>query len=121
MPRILAGCFDLVCAFETIHDMDPVAALRAMRALRTDGGSVLVADERVADSFAVEAKHVDRFQFGWSALHCLTTTLSAPPAAGTGTVMRTPQFRAYALAAGFTDIEILPIENDFWRFYSLVR
>jgi SAM-dependent methyltransferase len=116
----LAGRFDLVCAFETIHDMcDPVGALRAMRSLRAEGGTVLVADERVADHFTVDADDVERFQFGWSALHCLPTALTAPPAAGTGTIMRTPVFRRYALEAGFTDVEVLPIENDFWRFYRL--
>jgi hypothetical protein len=44
----------------------------------------------------------------------------APPAAGTGTVMRTPTFRKYAQDAGFADIEVLPIDNDFWRFYRLL-
>lgn len=117
----LAGAFDLVCAFETIHDMnDPVGALRAMRSLRADGGTVLVADERVADEFTTEVDDGERFQWGFSALHCLPTARTAPPAAGTGTVMRTPTFRAYALEAGFTDVEVLPIENDFWRFYRLL-
>jgi hypothetical protein len=27
--------------------------------------------------------------------------------------------RAYANEAGFADVEILPIENDFFRFYRL--
>jgi hypothetical protein len=27
--------------------------------------------------------------------------------------------RRYAREAGFADAEILPIENDFWRFYRL--
>ncbi len=117
----LAGTFDLVCAFETIHDMcDPVGALRAMRALRADGGTVLVADERVADEFTIDVDDAERFQWGWSALHCLPTALTSPPAAGTGTVMRTPVFREYALAAGFSDVEVLPIDNDFWRFYRLL-
>lgn len=117
----LAGSFDLVCAFETVHDMcDPVGALRAMRSLRADRGTVLVADERVADAFTTDADEVERFQWGWSALHCLPTALTAPPAAGTGTVMRSPTFRQYALEAGFRDVEVLPIANDFWRFYRLV-
>jgi SAM-dependent methyltransferase len=116
----LAGSFDLVCAFETIHDMvNPVAALRAMRALRAPGGTVLVADERVADTFTTEVEDGERFQWGWSAIHCLPCALTDEPAAGTGTIMRTPTFRAYALEAGFDDVEVLPIENDFWRFYRL--
>ncbi len=116
----LAGSFDLVCAFETIHDMaDPVGALRAMRGLRAEGGTVLVADERVADDFSTEVEDGERFQWGWSALHCLPCALTEPPAAGTGTIMRTPTLRRYALEAGFSDVEVLPIENDFWRFYRL--
>ena len=117
----LADGFDLVCAFETIHDMcDPVGALRAMRALRRENGTVLVADERVADSFTLDADDAERFQFGWSALHCLPTALTDPPAAGTGTIMRTPMLRRYAEEAGFADVEVLPIDNDFWRFYRLL-
>lgn len=117
----LGGQFDLVCAFETIHDMcDPAGALRAMRALRSEAGTVLVADERVADEFTTEVENGERFQWGWSALHCLPTALTAPPAAGTGTIMRAPLLRRYAQEAGFADLEVLPIENDFWQFYRLM-
>ncbi|MDQ3932350.1 MAG: class I SAM-dependent methyltransferase [Actinomycetota bacterium] len=116
----LEGEFDLVCAFETIHDMtDPIGALRAMLSLRAEGGTVLVVDERVADEFTTDVDDAERFQWGWSALHCLPCALSEPPAAGTGTVMRTPRLREYAHAAGFAAVEVLPIENDFWRFYLL--
>ncbi len=116
----LEGGFDLVCAFEAIHDMtDPVGALRAMRSLQAEGGIVLVADERVADEFTTDVDDAERFQWGWSALHCLPCALTDPPAAGTGTVMRTPTLHEYARAAGFDDLEVLPIENDFWRFYRL--
>ena len=40
-------------------------------------------------------------------------------AAGTGTVMRAGTVRRYADEAGFGGFEILPIENDFYRFYRL--
>ncbi len=43
----------------------------------------------------------------------------AHDAAATGTVMRPHTVEAYALEAGFDNVEILPIENDFWRFYRL--
>jgi hypothetical protein len=46
--------------------------------------------------------------------------LADPPSAGTGTVMRPDVLRGYAREAGFKDIEILPIEHDFFRFYRLV-
>lgn len=117
----LDGDFDLICAFETIHDMtDPVGALRAMRSLCAEDATVLVADERVADQFTTQVDDAERFQWGWSALNCLPGALTEPPAAGTGTIMRTPTFRGYAHAAGFADVEVLLIDNDFWRFYRLV-
>jgi 2-polyprenyl-3-methyl-5-hydroxy-6-metoxy-1,4-benzoquinol methylase len=60
-----AGTYDLVTAFETIHDMsDPVAALRAMRGLVAPGGAVLVADERVAEAFAAPGDELERFMYG---------------------------------------------------------
>ena len=46
----LTGRYDLVTAFETVHDMArPVEALRMMRGLLAVGGSVLIAGERVAE------------------------------------------------------------------------
>jgi hypothetical protein len=43
------------------------------------------------------------------------------PSACTGTVMRPATLRRYAQAAGFRDIEILPLENYFFYFYRLVQ
>jgi hypothetical protein len=34
--------------------------------------------------------------------------------------MRPSRLREYAREAGFGDIEILPVENDSWRFYRLI-
>jgi hypothetical protein len=65
------------------------------------------------------ADEVERFMYGWSILVCLPGGMSQPPAAGTGTVMRPAVLRTYAEHAGFREVEILPIENDFFRFYRL--
>jgi hypothetical protein len=48
--------------------------------------------------------------------------LASSPSAGTGTVMRPSILKRYALEAeaGFTDVQTLPIEHDFFRFYRLV-
>jgi hypothetical protein len=51
---------------------------------------------------------------------CLPDGMSHPGSVGTGTVMRPDTLRHYAQQAGFADIEVLPIENDLWRFYRLV-
>ena len=58
--------------------------------------------------------------YGWSILHCLPVGLAGhEQSAATGTVFRTDILRRYAADAGFPDVEVLPIENDFWRFYHL--
>jgi 2-polyprenyl-3-methyl-5-hydroxy-6-metoxy-1,4-benzoquinol methylase len=113
--------YDLVTAFETLHDMaDPVGALRAMRTLIAPGGAVFIADERVAEEFTAPGDDVERFMYGWSALHCLPVGLVETPSAGTGTVMRPSTLRRYATEAGFAGVEVLPIEHEFWRFYRLI-
>ena len=116
----LPGRYDLVTVFEALHDMNhPVEALRTIRASLTDGGTVLIADERVAERFTAPGDDIERFNYGWSVLHCLPVGMLEPDSAGTGTVIRPDTVRAYAAEAGFRTTEVLPIEHDFWRFYRL--
>lgn len=117
---MLAGRYDLVTAFECVHDMsDPVGALRTMRNLAGEGGVVVVADERVGDLFTENGNDVEWMMYGWSVLHCLPVGMANHPSTQTGTVMRADTLRSYAKSAGFRDIEVLPIEHFFFRFYRL--
>jgi 2-polyprenyl-3-methyl-5-hydroxy-6-metoxy-1,4-benzoquinol methylase len=112
--------FDLVTVFEALHDMSlPAEALRAMRGLLAGEGRVLIADERVGDRFAVPADEQERYAYGWSVVSCLPSAMGVPGAAGTGAVMRPDTLRRYAEEAGFTTMDILPIEDVEWRFYLL--
>jgi 2-polyprenyl-3-methyl-5-hydroxy-6-metoxy-1,4-benzoquinol methylase len=118
----LSGRYDLAIAIECIHDMSrPVEALRAMRSLVGEEGAVLVVDERVGETFGAPGDEVERLMYGWSVLHCLPVGMADQPSAGTGTVMRPATLRGYATEAGFSEIEILPVENDMWRFYRLMQ
>jgi hypothetical protein len=98
---------------------NPVGALRTMRRLAKQDGSVLIVDERVGDAFTAKGNDVEWMMYGWSILHCLPVGMTADNAAGTGTVMRTDTLRGYATEAGFRNVEVLPIENFFFRFYRL--
>jgi SAM-dependent methyltransferase len=116
----LAGQYDLACAFECIHDMsDPVATLRALRRLVGVGGIVLIADERVAESFTAPGDDIERFMYGFSILHCLPVSREGQPSAATGAVMREDIMHRYATEAGYRSVEVLPISHDWWRFYRL--
>jgi SAM-dependent methyltransferase len=117
----LGGRYDLVTIFEALHDMNhPVQALRAARHVLVEEGSIVIADERVAERFTMPGDELERFMYGWSVLHCLPVGMLDEDSAGTGTVIRPETVRAYAAEAGFDNVEVLPIENDFWRFYRLV-
>jgi SAM-dependent methyltransferase len=114
------GRYDLVTIFEALHDMaHPVDVLRTAAAMLADGGSVLVADERVADAFTAPADAAERLTYGFSVTHCLPVGRTEPGSAATGAVMRAGTLRRYATAAGFTRVDVLDIESDVWRFYRL--
>lgn len=115
-----SGYYDLVTAFECLHDMsDPVGALRTMLELVRGGGAVVIMDERVQDHFDAQAGDVERMMYGWSFLHCLPVGMDSKTSAATGTVFRSDTLRRYAADAGFCDVEVLPIDNFFFRFYRL--
>jgi 2-polyprenyl-3-methyl-5-hydroxy-6-metoxy-1,4-benzoquinol methylase len=116
----LQGQYDLVYMHEALHDMSyPVDVLRACRVLLAESGSVVVGDERVPDEFTASGDDVERLCYGFSIVHCLPVGMVGDGAAGTGTVMRADTVRRYADEAGLGGFEVLPIENDFYRFYRL--
>ena len=115
------GRYDLVTIFEALHDMArPVDALRTARAMLSEAGSMLVADELVADEFTAPASVLDRYSYGWSVVSCLPAVMGDPATAATGAVMRPATLRRYATEAGFGATEVLPVETGVWRLYRLV-
>ncbi len=112
--------YDVATMFEMLHDLPrPVEALRIAReALRPDG-VVLVADEPVGDAYAGPADEEERRHYGWSLLHCLPASMTEPGSAATGTVMRPDTLRRYAHDAGFSEVEVLPVESAAFRLYLL--
>lgn len=116
----LAGAYDLVLMVEVLHDVArPVELLATVRRMLAPGGSALVIDERVGGHFVAPGDVVERFMYTCSVLHCLPIALVEQPSAATGTVLRPDTVRRYAREAGFADPEVLPIGNDFFRFYRL--
>jgi hypothetical protein len=98
--------------FEMVHDLArPVEALRVAREALGPGGVVLVADEPVGEE--------ERRHYGWSLLHCLPASMTEPGSAATGTLMRPDTLRRYAHDAGFTEVEVLPVDSVAFRLYVL--
>lgn len=116
------GGYDLVTAFECVHDLpDPVAVLRTMRELARPGGTVMVMDERVPETYTGRpGDPVEQLMYGFSLTVCLPDSMNTSPSRATGTVMRPAVLQGYALEAGFSSVEVLPIDHELWRFYRLV-
>lgn len=121
--EVLNGRYDLVTAFECIHDLgNPAGVLRTMRRLAGDKGAVIIMDERVSNIFSAQGNEVEWMMYGWSVLHCLPVGMAEhQPSAATGTVMRADTLRGYAREAGFSKVEVLPIDNFFFQFYRLYQ
>ena len=80
----------------------------------------VVMDEKVAETFEAPTDNpIERLMYAASVLHCLPVGRTEAPSAATGTVMRPAVFTDYAHRAGFTSVDVLPIEHDLFRFYQL--
>jgi hypothetical protein len=78
-------------------------------------------DDAAEDTFTAPVGDVERLLYGFSTLLCLPDSMSHQGSAATGTVIRASTMRDYAARAGFSSVEVLPIEDfGFWRFYRLV-
>lgn len=116
------GSFDAAIIIEALHDMaNPVPVLRTVGASLVDGAPIIVVDEKVQERLTAPGDELERFMYGWSITTCLPDGRSRSPSVATGTVMRPDTLRGYAREAGFGTVDILPIENDFFRFYRLTR
>jgi 2-polyprenyl-3-methyl-5-hydroxy-6-metoxy-1,4-benzoquinol methylase len=114
------GAFDLMFVLEALHDMSrPIEVLSALREALSPGGSVLIADEKVGDHFHAPADDIERLMYGWSIVHCLPVAMAERPSAAIGTVIRSDTVRALAASAGFTQVDILPVDAGFFRLYRL--
>lgn len=103
-----------------IHDLArPVDVLKMMRGLLAEGGSVVVIDEKVAESFYAPGDETEQLMYGWSLFMCLTNGMSEAPSAQTGTVMRPPKLQEYAQAAGLSRMETIALDHPFFRLYRL--
>jgi len=112
--------YDFVTFFECVHDLaHPVEALRAARESLRPGGTVLVMDENIADTVETPGDEVQRFFAAASVVWCTPQGRVDETSEVVGTIMRPAKLRELAELAGFSSVDILPIEHPFWKFYRL--
>ncbi|MEX0875057.1 MAG: methyltransferase domain-containing protein [Actinomycetota bacterium] len=115
------GPFDIAIMIEALHDVSrPVEILSSIRSSLSPDGTLIVADEKVGETFTAPGDPVEAFMYGASLLMCLPAGMSEQPSAATGTVIRPQTVEMYAKEAGFSRVEVLEqIEHPMLRFYRL--
>lgn len=112
--------YDVIFFFECVHDFPrPVEALAAARRALHPEGTVIVMDERVAETFTAPGDLVERLFAAASPIWCLPQGRVGPDPQPVGTLMRPDRLRAIASQAGFSATEVLAIEHPTFRFYRL--
>lgn len=115
--------YDLVTAFDVIHDLPhPGAALTAIaRALRT-GGTFLMVDIAASSHLHENLDHpFGPIVYGSSVMHCVPVSLGQD-GQGLGTAWGEHQARELLAHAGFTAIEVTQVEGDpFNNYYVASR
>jgi ubiquinone/menaquinone biosynthesis C-methylase UbiE len=113
--------FDLIMAFNCIHDMaDPRGALSAIRrALRPDG-VFLWAEANASDKIEENTNPLGRLLYATSCMHCMTVSL-AQGGEGLGNVVGISTARELANEAGFAQFERLPVTHTYFQLFALRR
>jgi 2-polyprenyl-3-methyl-5-hydroxy-6-metoxy-1,4-benzoquinol methylase len=108
----LPGSFDLITAFDVIHDVPhPVDTLRAIREGLAPDGRLFVLEFNLSSELEENIAHplgLGAFGYATSVNYCMTTSLAAD-GDGTGTCLGERRFREFAREAGFREV----VRHDF--------
>jgi hypothetical protein len=116
---VLVVRFDLVMAFNCIHDMaHPRAALAGIRRALKPGDVFLWSEARAADQLEENFTSVGRTMYGASTMHCMTVSL-AQGGEGLGSVIGEKLARELVQEAGFSDFQLLPVKNPYHQIFAI--
>jgi 2-polyprenyl-3-methyl-5-hydroxy-6-metoxy-1,4-benzoquinol methylase len=114
--------YDLVTAFDVIHDLPrPAETLRAIRTALRDGGVFLMVDIAASSHVHENLEHpLGPALYTASIFHCMTVSL-ANDGPGLGTMWGEQTALELLDGAGFDDVEIKRVEADFLNSYYIAR
>lgn len=109
----LPGRYDLVTAFDVIHDLArPDVVLRQIRESLNDGGVFLMMDIAGSSRLEENLDHpIGPLLYCASVMHCMSVSL-AQGGEGLGTMWGEQRAEQYLRNAGFTRIEVSHLEGD---------
>ena len=112
--------YDLITTFDVIHDAgDPLAMARTIRQALKPDGTYLCVEINCSDKLEENAGPLGALFHGISLLYCLPTSLAAG-GPGLGTLgLPHPKLEELCRAAGFSEVQRLPLENPFNSVYAI--
>jgi SAM-dependent methyltransferase len=117
-----AGAFDLITAFDAIHDQaNPAAVLKGIaKALRPDG-TFLMVDVAASSHLHENMDHpLGPLLYTISCMHCMTVSL-ALDGAGLGAMWGEQKAREMLAEVGFNSVETKRIDDDITTAYYVAR
>jgi ubiquinone/menaquinone biosynthesis C-methylase UbiE len=114
------GRYDLVTAFDAIHDQArPTQVLAAIAKALRSGGMFLMVDFAASSHLEENLDHpLAPFLYTISCNHCLTVSLAAN-GEGLGTMWGEQKARQMLGAAGFTQLQVMQVEGDIFNNYFI--
>jgi 2-polyprenyl-3-methyl-5-hydroxy-6-metoxy-1,4-benzoquinol methylase len=112
------GSYDLVTAFDVIHDLPrPAETLSAIRAALRDGGIFLMVDIAASSHVHENVEHpLGPALYTSSIFHCMTVSL-ANGGPGLGTMWGEQTALELLASAGFHDVDVKRVEADVLNSY----
>jgi SAM-dependent methyltransferase len=117
-----SGTFDLVTAFDAIHDQaDPARVLACIRHALAQDGVYLMQDIGASSELHDNLEHpIGTFLYTISTMHCMTVSL-AQGGEGLGTCWGRQTALRMLDEAGFQDVEVHDLPHDIQNCYFVAR
>ncbi|TCC02993.1 class I SAM-dependent methyltransferase [Kribbella soli] len=114
--------FDLVTAFDAIHDQaHPAHVLAGIAAALRPGGTFLMVDIQASSNLEENLDNpFATFLYGVSTMHCMTVSLSLG-GDGLGTVWGEQKARQMLAEAGFSSVQVTNVEADAFNAYYIAQ
>jgi len=118
----VTGVYDLITAFDSIHDQaQPTKVLAAIADALADGGVFLMGDIAMSSNLEDNVGNpLAATVFAFSVFHCLTVSL-AYGGEGLGTAWGEQLAREMLRKAGFADVQTAQIDGDPLNIYYVAR
>lgn len=115
------AAFDLITAFDAIHDQaHPATVLKGIATALRPGGAFLMVDIAASSNLEDNLQHpMGPMLYGISTMHCMTVSL-ALGGDGLGTVWGEQLARKMLGDAGFKTIDVKSVEGDILNAYYVV-